>query len=112
MSKVNLKPIRRGDTWSIDFKFWSDSCKTTPIDVSTYVFKLMAKNAAGVTQWTWDNALFVQGATTNERIVTLSAVTTATYNVGEFAYDLQVTNAGGTQTYLNGYIIVEDQITS
>ena len=54
MSKVNLKPIRRGDTWSIDFKFWSDSCKTTPIDVSTYVFKLMAKNAAGATQWTWD----------------------------------------------------------
>jgi hypothetical protein len=72
----------------------------------------MAKNSAGVTQWTWDNATFAAGATTNQRIVTLTAVTTATYVVGEYAYDLQVTKADGVYTYMTGFVIVEDQITS
>ena len=112
MGKINLKTIRRGDTWSMDLKFWSDDCKSTGINVSTYVFKLMAKNSSGVTQWTWDNAIFIQGATTNERIITLSAVTTATYSVGEYAYDLQVVNDSGTYTYLQGFVTVADQITS
>lgn len=111
MSEHNLKQIRKGDSWSFNLKFYSDSCETTPIDVSAWTFKLMAKNGAGVTQFTWDNSLFVVGAT-NERTVTLSSVTTATYLVGEFAYDLQVTNPSGTFTYMNGYVQVIDQITS
>jgi hypothetical protein len=96
----------------MDLSFYEEPCETTPIDVSTWTFKLMAKNSAGVTQWTWDNAIFVQGATTNQRIVTLSAVTTATYAVGEYAYDLQVTTGTGVYTYMTGFVIVEDQITS
>lgn len=111
MSEHNLKQIRRGDSWSFNLKFYSDSCETTPIDVSTWTFKLMAKNSAGVTQFTWDNALFVVGAT-NERTVSLSNVATAAYSVGEFAYDMQVTNPSGTFTYMNGYVQVIDQITS
>lgn len=112
MSEFNLKNIRRGDTWSMDLKFWSDSCKTTAINVSTWTFKLMAKNSAGATQWTWDNAVFAAGATTNERIVTISPATTATYSVGEYRYDLQVTTATGTYTYMVGFVRVEDQITA
>jgi len=112
MSEFNLKNIRKGDTWSMDLKFWSDDCKTTPIDVSSYTFKLVAKNSAGTVQWTWNNADFVAGATTNERIVTISAVTTATYNAGEYRYDLQITTASSVMTYLVGYVRVEDQITS
>jgi hypothetical protein len=96
----------------MDLSFYEEPCETTPINVSTWTFKLMAKNAAGVTQWTWDNATFAAGATTNQRIVTLSAVTTATYVVGEYAYDLQVTKADGVYTYMTGFVIVEDQITS
>jgi hypothetical protein len=111
MSEHNLKPIRRGDTWNMNLTFYSDECETTPINVSTWTFKLMAKNSAGVTQFTLNNADFVVGAT-NERSVTLSSVTTATYNVGEFAYDLQVTNPSGTFTYMNGFVQVLDQITS
>ena len=111
MSEHNLKPIRRGDTWNMNLMFYSDECETTPIDVSTWTFKLMAKNSAGVTQFTLVNADFVVGAT-NERSVTLVSVTTATYSVGEFAYDLQVTNPSGTFTYMNGYVQVLDQITS
>jgi hypothetical protein len=95
----------------MNLKFFSDECETTPINVSAWTFKLMAKNSAGVTQFTWDNADFVVG-TTNERSVTLVSVTTATYSVGEFAYDLQVTNPSGTFTYMNGYVQVLDQITS
>jgi YD repeat-containing protein len=96
----------------MDLSFYEEPCETTPINVSTWTFKLMAKNAAGVTQWTWNNADFVAGATTNQRIVTLTAVTTATYVVGEYAYDLQVTKADGVYTYMTGFVIVEDQITS
>jgi hypothetical protein len=95
----------------MNLKFYSDECETTAINVSTWTFKLMAKNSAGVTQFTWNNADFVVGAT-NERSVTLTSVTTATYSVGEFAYDLQVTNPSGTFTYMNGYVQVLDQITS
>ena len=107
----NMKPIRKGDTYSWDLKFWEDSCNSTPINVSAYTFKLMAKNSAGTTQFTWTNADFVVGDT-NQRTVTLTAVTTATYAVGEFNYDLQVTNPSGTYTYMYGFVAVEDQITS
>lgn len=111
MSEHNLKQIRKGDTWSMNLKFYADDCETTPTDVSAWTFKIMAKNSAGVTQFTWDNAIFIVGET-NERTVTLSSVTTATYAVGEFAYDMQVTNPSGTFTYMNGYVQVIDQITS
>lgn len=111
MSEHNLKPIKKGDTWSMNLKFYEDECEQNPINVSTWTFKLMAKNSAGVTQFTWNNAIFVEGDT-NERQVVLSSTTTATYNVGEFAYELQVTNTDGTFTYMNGYVNVEDQITS
>ena len=112
MGEHNLKTIRRGDTWSMQLDFYEEPCETTPIDVSSWTFKLMAKNAAGVTQWTWDNATFAAGSATNQRIVTLTAVTTATYSVGEYAYDLQVTKPSSVETYMTGYVKVEDQITS
>jgi len=108
----NIKAIRKGDTWSWTLEFYEDECEETPINVSTYQFKLMAKNSSGTTQFTWNNADFVQGASTNIRTVTLSAVTTATYPVGEFVYDLQVTTASGVYTWMAGYVSVENQVTS
>jgi hypothetical protein len=107
----NIRPIRRGDTFIFPLEIYEDECEETPIDVSTYVFKLQAKNAAGTTIFTWNNSDFVSVAT-NKRTVTLSAVTTATYAAGEFIYDLQVTTASGTYTWMVGYILVEEQITS
>lgn len=108
----NLRAIRKGDTWVLPLEFYEDECESTPLNVSTYEFKLMAKNSSGTTQFTWNNADFVEGTSTNIRIVTLSAVTTATYPVGEFVYDLQVTTGTGTYTWMAGYISVENQITS
>jgi hypothetical protein len=107
----NIKPIKKGDTFVFPLEFYSDECETTAIDVSTYVFKLMAKNSAGVTQFTWNNADFVSVAV-NKRTVTLSAVTTAAYTAGEFVYELQVTTGTGTYTWMQGYVQVESQITS
>jgi len=107
----NIKPIKKGDTFVFPLEFYSDECETTAIDVSTYVFKLMAKNSAGVTQFTWNNADFVSVAV-NKRTVTLSAITTATYSAGEFVYELQVTTGTGTYTWMQGYVSVVDQITS
>jgi hypothetical protein len=107
----NIKPIKKGDTFVFPLEFYSDECETTAINVSTYVFKLMAKNSAGVTQFTWNNADFVSVAV-NKRTVTLSAITTATYSAGEFVYELQVTTGTGTYTWMQGYVSVVDQITS
>ena len=109
--EFNLMPIKKGDTYAFPLSFFEDECETTPIDVSSYVFKLMAKNSSGVTIFTWNNADFVQGAT-NERTVTLSSVATALYTTGEFNYELQVTTGTGTYTWMQGYVQVLDQITS
>jgi hypothetical protein len=109
--EFNLMPIRQGDTYVLPLSFWEDECETTAINVASDTFKLMAKNSAGTTQFTWTNADFVVGAT-NQRTVTLSSVTTAAYPQGEFIYDLQVTTAGGTYTWMQGYIQVQSQITS
>jgi len=109
--EFNLMPIRQGDTYVLPLSFWEDECETSPIDVTTDVFKLMAKNSAGVTQFTWDNAAFIVGQP-NERTVTLTAATTAGYTAGEYKYDLQVTTSTGTYTWMQGYIQVQSQITS
>ncbi len=79
--EFNLMPIRQGDTYVLPLSFWEDECETTALDVTTDVFKLMAKNSAGVTQFTWDNGAFVVGQP-NERTVTLTAATTAGYTAG------------------------------
>jgi hypothetical protein len=109
--EFNLPAIRQGDTYILPLSFWEDECETVVIDVTTYVFKLMAKNSAGATQFTWVNADFVVGDP-NERTVTLTSVTTAGYTAGEFSYDLQVTTATGTYTWMQGFIQVNSQITS
>jgi hypothetical protein len=109
--EFNLPAIRQGDTYVLPLSFWEDECETTGINVASDTFKLMAKNSAGTTQFTWTNADFVVGAT-NQRTVTLSSVTTAAYPQGEFIYDLQVTTVSGTYTWMQGYIQVQSQITS
>jgi hypothetical protein len=111
IGETNLKPIKKGDTYIIPFEFYSDECESTPIDVSTYIFKLMAKNSLGVTQFTWNNADFVSVAN-NKRTVSLSYTTTAGYNAGEFTYELQVDTGVGVYTWMIGYIEVQNQITS
>jgi len=111
ISEFNLPSIKQGDTYTFSLSFWQDECETTAIDVSTYVFKLMAKNSAGATQFTWNNADFVAGDP-NVRTVTISAATTAGYSTGEFSYELQVTTASATYTWMQGYVLVSTQITS
>lgn len=112
MTTQNLKPIRRGDTWSMRLKFYEDADKATPIDVAAYSFKLIAKNDAGAVQFTWNNVDFALTTETYERVLTLTSATTASYNLGEFKYDLQVTTNSGIYTYWSGYVRVIEQITS
>lgn len=110
-SEHNMLPIKQGDTYVVTYQFYSDQCESTPLDVSTYSFKLMAKNSAGSTIFTWNNADFVQIDAYTRR-VTLSAATTAGYTAGEFPYELQVTISGAVYTWVNGYVEILTQITS
>lgn len=109
--EYNLAPIKIGDTYVVKFAFYSDECETLPIDVSTYVFTLQAKNNAGVNVINWQDAQFVPTAT-YERTVTLTNTQTSALSVGEYRYELQVNTGSGVYTYMQGYIKIVDQITS
>lgn len=109
---MNLRPIRKGDTWAMTLKFYEDQAKTLPINVTAFTFKLMAKNGFGVTQFTWNNVDFALQSNDNERRINLTSATTESYAAGEYSYDLQVTTTSGTYTYMLGYIQVQNQITS
>lgn len=111
MGEHNLRAIKKGDSWSLPLEFYEDQCETIPVNVSTYVFKIMAKDSAGVTIFTWDNAIFVSVAT-NARTISLTPTTTASYPVGEYNYEMQVTIGTDSYTWMAGFIEVTDQITS
>lgn len=107
----NMIPIKKGDTYVVTYQFYQDKCDSTPLDVSTYVFKLMAKDSSGNTIFTWNDADFVQIDSYTRR-VSLTPVTTAAYTAGEFAYELQVTISSSIYTWITGYVEVQNQITS
>ena len=107
----NMAPIKKGDTYVITYSFYEDECESTPLDVSTYSFKLQAKNSAGTTIFTWANADFVE-IDSHTRKVTLSPVTTAAYTAGEFVYELEVTISSNKYTWMQGYVEVQNQVTS
>lgn len=107
----NLRPIKKGDTWVMTLAFYDDECETTPINVSSYVFKLQAKNATGTVIFEWLDNIFVQIDNFTRR-VTLSPTTTNGYTAGEFTYELQVGISTNSYTWMQGYVQVDTQITS
>lgn len=107
----NLRPIKKGDTWVMTLAFYDDECEATPINVSTYVFKLQAKNATGTVIFEWLDNIFVQIDNFTRR-VTLSPTTTNGYTAGEFTYELQVGISTNSYTWMQGYVQVDTQITS
>ena len=107
----NMAPIKKGDTYVITYSFYEDECESTPLDVSTYSFKLQAKNSAGTTMIQWLDADFVQ-INNYTRKVTLSPATTAGYTAGEFVYELEVTISSNKYTWMQGYVEVQNQVTS
>ena len=111
IGELNMKPIKKGDTYVISYSFYEDQCEDTPLDVSTYSFKLQAKNSSGTVMIEWLNALFVQ-IDNHTRKVTLSPVTTATYTAGEYTYELEVTISTNKYTWMQGYVEVQNQVTS
>lgn len=111
IGELNMKPIKKGDTYVISYSFYEDQCEETPIDVSTYSFKLQAKNTAGTVMIEWLNADFVQ-INNYTRKVTLTPATTAGYTAGEYTYELEVTISSNKYTWMQGYVEVQTQVTS
>lgn len=109
MTRYNLKPIRKGDTWKWSLKFYSDKEKTTPLDVSTYDFKVIGKIGAS-TIFTWVDADFTV-ISNSEREITLSKTTTAGYTLGDVEYDFQVDDGTVSETWFQGYVTISNQIT-
>lgn len=107
----NMAPIKKGDTYVVTYSFYEDECENTPLDVSTYSFKLMAKNSSGSTMFTWTNSDFAV-IDNYTRKITLTPTTTAAYTAGEFIYELEVTISSNKYTWMQGYVEVQNQITS
>ncbi len=57
IGELNMKPIKKGDTYIITYSFYEDECETDPLDVSTYSFKLQAKNTSGTVMIEWLNCV-------------------------------------------------------
>ena len=111
IGELNMKPIKKGDTYVITYSFYNDECETDPLNVSTYSFKLQAKNTAGTVMIEWLNADFV-AINNYTRKVSLSPTTTAGYTAGEYVYELEVNISGNKYTWMQGYIEVQNQVTS
>jgi hypothetical protein len=111
IGELNMKPIKNGDTYVITYSFYEDECETTPLDVSTYSFKLQAKNTSGTVMIEWLNAKFVS-ENNYTRKVSLTPVETAAYTAGEYTYELQVTVSSNQYTWMQGFVEVQTQVTS
>jgi len=111
IGELNMKPIKKGDTYVITYSFYEDECEETPLNVSTYSFKLQAKNTSGTVMIEWLNADFV-AIDNYTRRVSLTPVQTAAYTAGEYSYELQVTISSNQYTWMQGYVEVQTQITS
>ena len=111
IGELNMKPIKKGDTYVITYSFYEDECEETPLNVSTYSFKLQAKNTSGTVMIEWLNADFV-AIDNYTRRVSLTPVQTADYTAGEYSYELQVTISSNQYTWMQGYVEVQTQITS
>jgi hypothetical protein len=111
IGELNMKPIKKGDTYVITYSFYEDECEDTPLDVSTYSFKLQAKNSSGTVMIEWLDASFVQ-IDNHTRKVSLTPVQTATYTAGEYTYELEVTISTNKYTWMQGFVEVQNQVTS
>ena len=111
IGELNMKPIKKGDTYVITYSFYEDECEDTPLDVSTYSFKLQAKNSSGTVMIEWLDAIFVQ-IDNHTRKVSLTPVQTATYTAGEYTYELEVTISTNKYTWMQGFVEVQNQVTS
>jgi len=111
IGELNMKPIKKGDTYVITYSFYEDECEDTPLDVSTYSFKLQAKNTSGTVMIEWLDTSFVQ-IDNHTRKVSLTPVQTATYTAGEYTYELEVTISTNKYTWMQGFVEVQNQVTS
>lgn len=106
----NMAPIKKGDTYVVTYSFYEDECENTPLDVSTYSFKLMAKKSDGTTVFTWTNSDFAS-VNNYTRKVTLTPGITYNYEAGEFVYELQVVISNNSYTWMQGYVEVQNEVT-
>lgn len=102
-----------GDTWALILKFWSDTAKTIPIDISSYVFALEIKNkatdATPLLRLTEGNGLtFIASADNNELDIEKKILLKGK----AYVYDLQITYTDLTiQTYMYGAFTVMQDVT-
>ena len=101
--------VYRGDTQTWQFVLWQDPAKTVPVDLSGAVAKSQIRNRPG-------GLLRVDLGTAielpNKVDMSLASAASLTLEAGIWAWDLQLTYAGGNvQTVLAGPVPVTPDVT-
>jgi len=110
----NIK-IEQGTTWSLTLTFYSDAAKTTPIDVSTYAFKLQMRttisSAVLVELTSPSGGIDMTNAATGIIVLNLTATETAALNFDDAVYDLESTNGATVVREVEGVVTLSREVT-
>jgi hypothetical protein len=120
---VNAQPAnircKRGDTFLFEtLRFWSDTAKTVPIDISGHTFAMEVKDADDVVILTFAGAseFVVSGAGDNYLTVTKAAadmLVDASPDGEPYKYDLEMTDGSGVvSTIMKGNFTIEQDVTN
>lgn len=102
---------KRGDTFSRIFKYWSDTAKTVPVDITGSTFKLKVfevKTQTEILLFTMDAGLSISD--TNILTLTKNA-TQMILKAGVYSYDLEKTTGTVVLTIMKGDFIIEQDVT-
>lgn len=113
MRTLNLENIVQGDTKNLSFTIWTDSTKTTKVDISDYDFWFTVKSSYDDTDENAKIAKDPADFTITDNIATLTLSSTDTnQTVGTYYYDVQYKDADDNiVTIARGLFKVIPQVT-
>lgn len=104
---------KRGDTFWRGFRYWQDSAKTNPVDITSSDFNMDvvgSPNLKPIFSFSLDNGLSITGINILELDMTAMAMQVT--DGGNFVYDLQKTlNDGRIITIMKGAFIIDKDVT-
>jgi hypothetical protein len=124
MASINLADavreditVTRGDSLAMGTnRFWSDSAKTVPIDISGDTFKMEVKDSAGTIILTLVTPTNFVIHDTNEVDIVASNTqmeVEPSPNGQPYSYDIEWTKSTGVvKTYQYGYFVIKNDITN
>lgn len=107
-SRLDIK-CKRGDTFSLQLKFWSDPAKTVPIDITTMTFLMVAKEIGSTLSFEMEAEITIA----SPNILTITKPASEMNRSFKGYYDLQKQLSDGTvSTLLNGIFHIIENVAA